>query len=402
MKPILLFILMLVSLEFVRAQSPPPLYIHIVSHNEPTDNLDAPPGINYSKAKTNLMQMANLVNAKNVKWNLQTSDGMVIGALQFDSAGTSPNDLFETLAKPPYNDNIEIDPRPKNKNGRNIADQWYLLDSIGANPTKTVGGFLWYICQPSSLQPDWWPYEDTLTGLIYGNKVKFNLLSGAGSAGATLHCNDLNDFGIFKPDTVTNFYHHNPARNLWCIGTGCAPVLDSMDNADSIIALIKHQVDSIQLGYWPPNKFYVTRIMTNQREYGPLFFTKLTKVIDSLNVISPSKLKWATLTEMFSAFQTWQTSSGLDYSQWLCGQTVSETQNQELSTAYRITPNPFTDRLYVSFMDRQTHHMVVTDALGHAIYQNYSRSYVSIDLSPYPSGLYMVHLDNKVEKVMKW
>ena len=126
------------------------------------------------------------------------------------------------------------------------------------------------------MTPDWWKYQDTITGQYYGNKVKFTLLSGAGSAGATLHCNDLHDFGVFKPDTTTNFYNHNPSRNLWDIGSGCAPILDSLTDEQTIIDLIQGQVDSIQNGFWPTNKFYVTRIMTNQRDYGPSFFQKIS------------------------------------------------------------------------------------------------------------------------------
>lgn len=127
--------------SFATAQ-PPPLYIHIVSHNEPTDTLQQP--ARYARAKANALQLAAIVDAKNAKWNLQTSDGFVFGARQDQS--TSGTNIFSTLSAPPYDDNIEIDPRSKNFPGRNIADQWYLLDSLGAHPTTTVGGFIYYVC----------------------------------------------------------------------------------------------------------------------------------------------------------------------------------------------------------------------------------------------------------------
>lgn len=401
MKTKVIILTMIFAIGYLFAQSPR-LYIHFVSHNEPTDNLDAPPGINYNKAKTNVLQMAAIIDARNVKWNLQTSDGFVIGALQYDSAGTSPNDVFERLANPPYNDNIEIDPRSKNKNGRNIADQWYLLDSIGANPSKTVGGFLWYICQPSTMQPDWWQYQDTLMGAVYGNKVKFGLLSGAGSAGASLHCNDLNDFGIFKPDTITNFYQHNPNRNLWCLGTGCAPVLDSLSDEQSIIDLIQGQVDSIQSGLWPANKFYVTRIMTNQREYGPLFFQKLSKVIDSLSIIPSTQLQWATISETFAEFQNWQNSTTLDFSQWQCGQTSISTSDLLQASNHRVFPNPFNTHLSIEFSDEILHQVEIIDIWGRTcLYRDVSEN-ASIDLSALSNGVYLIRIDNRVERIIKY
>ena len=60
-----------------------------------------------------------------------------------------------------------------------------------------------------------------------------------------------------------------------------------MVDEQSIIDQIRREVDSIQQGLWPPDRFYVTRIMTNQREYGPMFFQKIARVIDSLTPFQP-------------------------------------------------------------------------------------------------------------------
>jgi len=396
MKTTTTILVLLLSIGSVFAQAPK-LYIHIVSHNEPTDTLQN--FLKYTKAKNNILQLANIVDSKNVKWNLQTSDGFVLGALN-DESSTSTN-IFKTLANSPYNDNIEIDPRSKNMNGRNVADQWYLLDSLGGNPTTTLGGFIWAVCPPAnSTSIDWLQYRDTITGNIYGNKWKCSLLSGAGSLSP--HCNDLNDFGIFKPDTTTNFYQHNPLKNLWCMGTGCAPKLDSLDDEQEIIDLIQGQVDSIQNNLWPANKFYVTRIMTNQREYGPLFFQKISKVIDSLNLIPSSKLHWTTIRETFTAFQSWQISSGLDYSQWLCGQTTTGIDENEKSRNYKIYPNPFNNILTIEVSDAQKHRIEIIDFLGRIIYKSVIQSGTSVDLSNFSKGIYLIRIDSKTEKAIKY
>lgn len=399
MKTLLASVCLVVSVA-VTAQAPPPLYIQIVSHNEPTDNLQQP--LNYQLMKNKTLQLAAIVDSRNAKWNLQTSDGFVFGARQ-DQATTSTN-IFSTLAGAPYNDNIEIDPRNKNFPNRNIADQWYLLDSLGCNPSKTVGGFLWYICQPSNMQPDWWQYQDTVTGLVHGNKVKFDKLSGAGSAGFTLHCNDLYDFGIFKPDTVTNFYSHNPARSLWCLGTGCAPLLDSLNDEQAIIDLIQGQVDSIQNGLWPANKFYVTRIMTNQREYGPLFMQKITRVIDSLNLIPSTQLKWATISETFTAFQAWQQSSGLDYSMWGCGETLNSVEPLPANTStFKLFPNPVSSGTALNIQpgDAAAHVIKLFDNTGRQLMQESIRGDATLQLPALASGLYLLRMDDAlVERVV--
>ncbi|MBN8701692.1 MAG: T9SS type A sorting domain-containing protein [Bacteroidetes bacterium] len=388
-------LILLNSLLFAQA---PKLYVHIVSHNEPSDNLQTQ--INYTKAKNNALQMANIVDTKNVKWNLQTSDGFVLGALQYDNGGTTANDIFEILASTPYNDNIEIDPRSKNMNGRNIADQWYLLDSLGANPTHHLGGCI-YATTNATLQPiDWLQYRNPIIGNVFGNSWQCSMITGAGSYPP--HSNDLNDFGIFKPDTTTNFYNHNPAKNLWCMGTGCAPVLDSLDNEQDIIDLIQGQVDSIQQGLWPGNKFYVTRIMTNQREYGPLFFQKINKVIDSLNAIGSNKLEWATISEVFTAFQAWQQTPA-DYSQWLCGQTATGIVTTTLlQDAFTISPNPSNGVCMVSATDFNKHEIVVYDYLGKKIMDATLTQKCELNLSNLNSGIYQLLIDGAfISRIVK-
>lgn len=372
----------------------PKLYIQIVSHNEPTENLQTT--LNYTHAKEKVLQMAEIVSSHQAKWNLQTSDGFVIGARQ-DEINSGSN-IFKTLGTAPYNQYIQIDPRNKNFSGRNIADQWYLLDSLGAHPSNTLGGFIYYICQPGTLTPDWWVYQDSITGLVHGNRIKFNLLSGAGSAGGSLmHCNDLYDFGVFKPDTIDNFYSHNSSRSVWCIGTGCAPLLDSLSDEQAIIDLIQGQVDSIAQGLWPANKFYNTRIMTNQREYGALFFSKIERIIDSLNQSSLGILEWATIGESFEAFQAWQQSSGKEYSMWNCGETSSTVigESDLPESKFRVFPNPFSEQLNIQWEKSLNQSILeMYNAMGQKVYEaNCSgKTQISFQQNQLPAGLYFIYL----------
>lgn len=390
----LIFLALLIT-SFSIGQAPI-LYVHIVSHNEPTDNLQTI--LNYEKAKNNIIKMANIVNAKNVKWNLQTSDGFVLGALHYQA--TTSTNVFKTLANPPYNDNIEIDPRSKNMNGRNIADQWYLLDSLEANPSTHLGGCIYSTTNPKIQPIDWEQYRNPIIGNIFGNSWQCSIITGAGSYPP--HINDLNDFGVFKPDSPDNFYIHNPSQNLWCMGTGCAPLLDSLSDEQAIIDLIKGQVDSIQSGLWPGNKFYITRIMTNQREYGPLFFQKITKVIDSLNVIPASQIKWATISETFTAFEAWQSTSGLDHSQWLCGQKTTGITEGNYPDLFTIYPNPSPGDYSINFNDNTNHHIKVYNSLGILIQSKIAEGNNNINLTDHPNGLFILKVDEKIlKKIIK-
>jgi uncharacterized protein YfkK (UPF0435 family) len=379
-----------ISLSSIVYSQAPPLHIHFVSHNEPNENLQQQ--LNYIKAKNNVLNMAHIVDSANVKWNLQTSDGFVFGARHDENV--SGTNVFETLAGPPYNDNIQIDPRNKNFPGRNIADQYYLLDSLNANPTKTVGGFVYYVCPPNDNSLiDWWQYTDTLVGSYYGNSVKFDLLSGAGSLEP--HCHDLNDFGIFKPNTTADFYTHNPDQTIWCVGVGCAPVLDSLDDEQEIIDLIQGQVDSIQNGLWPWDKFYVTRIMTNQREYGPMFFQKIKNIIAGLNQIPASKLKWSTIGETFAEFQEWQTETEAEYSMWQCGQVYVPFNTLENSsfkaTAY---PNPAQNILTLKLSPSGNHTVEILSSVGNVVMSQNNFSNHELDISALSAGIYHIRIDN--------
>ncbi len=392
----LLLLLFVLPIATAYAQAPK-LYIQIVSHNEPTDSLHLP--LKYAEAKAHVLTLADMVVAEDARWNLQTSDGFVMGA-RADEIATGTN-IFKTLADPPYNDHIAIDCRSKNFPNRNIADQWYLLDSLGGNPTTTVGGFIYYVCQPSSMTPDWWVYQDSVTGEHYGNRVKFDLLSGAGSAGAVLHCNDLHDFGIFKPDTTTDFYSHNPDRSIWDVGTGCSLRLLNAEDEQEIISTLKGQVDSIQIGLWPQDKFYVTRVMAHQREYQPSYFPKVETLIDSINAIGPDKIVWATVEETFAAFQAWQISSGLDHSQWLCGESTTTVQVLETGPFWKFFPNPVSDHLVLEFGDTEVHRVEVHGPLGRLLSTEELSTGAGIDLSAFPPGILLLRIDGSMARVIK-
>jgi hypothetical protein len=155
---------------------------------------------------------------------------------------------------------------------------------------------------------------------------------------------------------------------------------------------------------WPANKFYVTRIMTNQREYGPLFLQKISKVIDSLNLIPSTKLLWATIGETFTAFQAWQQSSGLDYSMWGCGETLNSIEPPAASaTAFKLFPNPVKSGTALTIQpgDAEAHVIKMFDNTGRQLLYETIQGDATLQLPGLVSGLYLLRMDDaRVERVV--
>lgn len=385
MKRILpLFFTLLATFSFGQA---PKLYINFVSHNEPGDNLQQ--ADKFNAMQTKVLELAKIFDAKNATWNLETCDGFPTGALQNQSA---QNNIFRTITTAPYNDNIEIDPRPKTSFDKiNIADTYHMLDSLGCKPTNTLGGFLYY---NKSGAPDWFKYETEVKGLIYTKqKWQANLMWGAGSNPP--HSNDLNDFGIWKPDTTNNFYKHNDKRTVWYMGNGCQPLqaLDSTENEQTIISYVKAFVDSIQQGKVAQDKFYVYSIIINQSHFGPTLFKKVGTVIDSINAIGNDKIVWNKLTDKFKAFQTWQNSTKQSYSQWNCGEKLSGIEEMISKNGYAFYPNPVKDKLLFEWSDTQNHSIEIIDLTGKVVVSKSMFNESQLDLNSIIPGVYTIAID---------
>jgi len=394
-KHLLVVIISVVSMS-LSAQHPI-VYVGFVSHNEPLDNLQALS--NFDSMQTKVLQLAQIMDANGAKWNLQTCDGFARGALQFQGVNSN---IFKTITSGQYADNIEIDPRPKVQDTvhYNIADTYHYLDSLGCHPTHTLGGFVYFTNNASMAPIDWFKYQDTITGKMFHNqKWKAELMWGAGSNPP--HAHDYNDYGIWKPDTVSYaqsdqyFGQHNPNRNVWFIGNGCQPLqgFDPSENEQTIISELKNFIDSVQNNHLPQDKFYVYSITINQSGFGSQLFGKINTICDSINSWGTNKVQWAKLSEKFNAFQQWQSNPDIE-SQWKCGSAWNGLQSIEESTV-SIYPNPANSLLSFEADDSKQHQISIIDMYGKMISEMSWFNQHQLDISSYTNGMYIIQLDNK-------
>lgn len=384
MKQKLLFLFFGLAGALTFAQAPL-LHLNFVSHNEPKDSFEWA-----SKFTPNaywVQQIANLIQSKGAKYNFETCDGFLDGALNLQSAATSTTDIVQTLDAMP---NVEIDPRYKSYRvglaARNYADVAYMIGMCGATPTHVLGGFLWY---STSGNPDWFPYEDSIIGKQYPFfKFRADLMYGPGSFPP--HQSDLNDFGLWKPDTTINFYGHNNNRHLWLVGNGCAPVMDSTVNEQEVIDSIQSHVANIQNMVWPSNKFYSATIMINQANFGPTLYNKINTVLDSINITCGSFISWSLITEKYAAFQVWQGGNSGAYSQWLCGQMSAGLEEKVVSADVEIFPNPGSGLF--SLNGAEEIKAVEVLGLNGQLLRVFNNNVKRIDLSGFDSGLYFIKL----------
>lgn len=354
----------------------------------------------FDNSVNTINQILNHVNSIDARWNFQTCSKFVLAALNWDNAATSSTDVLERLF---LSGKVEIDPRNKTLGQfytYNISDVYHLLDSCGVNSTHTVGGFLHY---PFDIE-DWTQFRNPIWGTVYGLPWQADIIWGGGSQD---HDNDANNYGVWKPkdgDSEVNFYTHEETANLWLVGNGCAPVIrDTTEDVQWIVNLIRDNVQKIQNGTWPANKFYSLTVMTNVRDYDtPGYFTKVRTVLDSIDAfVTDGFMEWATISQKLSLFDAWSDSNIIPYSQWTCEEATASS-NEINRDDISIYPNPTQNELYISNLSQNVSFEIV-NTVGKIV--NFGEleqgKKNQIDLNELNSGVYFVRIENNTYKILK-
>lgn len=376
------------------------LYINLASHNEIQGEFYDTDSSAYVRTRDSLMIVLNKINSIGGKWNFQTCSKFVLGALRWEDAATSGSDMLDLLEQ---SGNVQIDPRNKKQfpdYNYNISDVYHLLDSSGVQSTHTVGGFIHY----PFANEDWTQFRNVTMGSVYHLPWQADVIWGGGSPN---HSNDANDYGIWKPkDGVdeTNFYTHAPDSNLWLVGNGCAPLIsDTTTSVQWIVNLINKNVDDLENGYWPANKFYSLTVMINCRDLDlPNHLKKIDTVLNAIDacVQNSSVLEWATITEKLSLFQAWSQTNSIAYSQWSCADASDPSLGILEATEYdfQLFPNPATYEIAFQTEDLKKD-VIIYSPMGKIVeYFTPQTTETIIELSNFPAGIYLVRSGDRIGK----
>lgn len=387
-------------LFYLSSEAQTPVYFNIVSHNEITDSLKyATNSADFAYIKTQLLELCDTIISKHAKYNMQLDANFILGALNFDDAADSPDDIIEWAHNSPYIDvdgHNHFDPIV---NPYNYSDLAKLLDSCGVVMTRKVLGSNW--ANPTQT---WTQYQTPQAGYTYTDYYwQPEILWGMASPG---HVNDLDVFGVWKPLSPNSdqlFLQHNPGNALTAIGGGCKNDVSYTLNVQTgdlklstqqVVENIKGIVDYIQT--LPPgqNDFYTMNMLINFRDIPqiPSFADSIGSIIDGLqDYVDQGKIVWATLGEKYDLWYAEHTDPN-DYFNYDC-EGVSLDVNDELSAQnlIQIYPNPAHRELHIVLKEQSDVAISVVNLSGTIVYEKTlsgADSY-SLDLN-LPKGLYFI------------
>lgn len=381
------------------AAQAPKIYVNLGTHNEMINESYDINEAEYDSAVSVIDQILAHVDALDAKWNFQTCSKFVLGALNWEDAYNSSADVLERMD---LSGNVEIDPRNKTEFPAymyNISDVYHLLDSCGVISTHTVGGFLHWPYE----NEDWTQFRNPKMGAVYHLPWQAEIIWGGGSPN---HENDANNYGVWKPlggNNATNFYTHDPNADLWLVGNGCAPVIsDTTTDVQWIVNLVRDNVQRIQDGTWPQDKFYSLTFMINVRDFDiPGFYGRVRTVLDSIQAyVDAGQMEWASITEKLALFQAWSEANDTDYSQWSCEEAIAGSEELKVNDVF-LHPNPAGSELFINGLAENVSFQIV-NAQGKIV--NFgeldSGEKQRISCENLEPGAYFVLIGNRTFKLM--
>ncbi|MDQ3019490.1 MAG: hypothetical protein M3R36_02815 [Bacteroidota bacterium] len=272
-----------------------------------THNEDAEPynNYNYYRIRRNfVVQLADSIAAREVKWNFQSDWKFLQAVKNFDTGNVVLNTNGKNLIKWLIEDKgIDCDPHSHESNGYNYADVAYLHSQLGITPSKIAGGFLYDTIVGGN---NWENLEAGIFGRMYAAYFwKPDILWGGGTQN---HLNDPQNYGAWKPQSMANFYFHDTSKHLTLIGNGCNNKIFDTTQVTTVVQRIRNVVNAISYGVWPDSGFYTATVHT---QIGSLNISQINKVmqfIDSIKTfVIQGKVIWKNIDEIYD---TWNTSYG--------------------------------------------------------------------------------------------
>ena len=392
MKKILMLLAVCASLS-LPAQTP--VYLNFVMHNEETDKNSSNQYYDQSQIFFNdkravLKEFADTIVANTAAWNCESDWRFLDAVIKWDAhTGTGNQNIIQWLNAQA---GIEIDPHA-HQTSHNYADVAYLIDSCGVTPSNNVGGFLYDTIIGGH---NWCDMENGITGQLPPfYQWHPNVLWGGGSMN---HTNDINDYGAWQPDTLHNFYQHNPNRYLVFIGNGCAPVLSDTSDISNIVNQITQLVNYINAGTFPQNGFYCATIMTNLRDMNHAGIVKVSQVIHQLQtMIDNGQIIWANTSNKKSAWVSQFNSQPFQFS---CDQSMSAVTDINQENYFNINPNPSNGNIQIE-LPKQNGELVIFNINGQLVFSqpvSFTQNRMQLSLN---SGIYFVNWKSENENVVQ-
>ncbi len=403
-------LLLIVATNFLledASHSQTPVYFNIISHNEITDSLKYKTNpFHWAYIKPKVKELCDSIISKHARYNMQLDGNFILGALNFDNASVSDDDIIEWAHNSPY---IDVDGHnhfDANVNPYNYSDLAKLLDSCGVVMTRKVLGSNW-----GGAQQLWTQYQNPVAGYTFTN---FNwqpeILWGMASPG---HTNDLNVFGVWKPaspSSTQSFLQHDPNNQLTGIGGGCKDAISYTINplsgeinlyTQDVIDNIKNIVDYIQTLPPGPNDFYTMNMMINFRDIPeiPSFADSISTIIDGIqDYVDEGKIVWATLAEKYDLWYA-QHPNPNDFFNYNCDDITTGTDNRIYGRTALIYPNPSPGSFTIEFDEPTDCLIKVRNLNGQSLFsKNTTNSKTFTVNMELPNGLYFVEITTRKGK----
>lgn len=294
-----LTILSFCCIENIKTQPVTPVYLTFTTHNE-----DAEPYNNFFYYRTRrnfVVQLADSIVNKGAKWNFQSDWKFLLAVKNFDTGSVVLNTNGKNLIKWLIEDKgIDCDPHSHEANGYNYADVAYLHSQLGISPSKIAGGFLYDTIIGGN---NWENLENGIYGRVYTSYFwKPDILWGGGTPS---HVNDPQNYGAWKPQSMENYYIHDPSKHLTLIGNGCNNKIYDTSLVSTVVQRIRNITSAVNYGVFPDTGFYTATVHTQIGSLNASQILKVCQFIDSLKTfVTQGKVIWKNLDEIYDIWNS--------------------------------------------------------------------------------------------------
>lgn len=223
------------------------VYVTLAMHNE--DNFPATQQV-YLTSRNNLIEFGKMLQRNNVPFNWESDWRFLNGVFQWDTPAVTASTNGKNIVRYLKEDlGISIDPHSHENQGYNYADVAHLIDSLGVQPTKVVGGHIW---DPNeTLYQNWERFKQPLKGSKFPwSQWKGDILMGSATG---LHRNDPEPTGVWRPKGKYDFWSDDPASTVHGIG-----------QHQGSVAGIQALIDLYKTGAVTPDKILTATIVIGQ------------------------------------------------------------------------------------------------------------------------------------------